>query len=160
MATCATCWHWQLNGGDEVLASRARVGAGAGRGRRGDRLRRQVAGALRRCQPDLPVHFDLAELRAYHYQTGVVFRGVRPGRRAGGRAWGRYDEIGEVFGAGASGDRFQRRPQDLDAPGSRTPQPLDGAVLAPPVMRRTFAEGRRVAGRWPRGDPRTARTGW
>ncbi|MCB1775268.1 MAG: ATP phosphoribosyltransferase regulatory subunit, partial [Gammaproteobacteria bacterium] len=29
-----------------------------------------VATRLQDCQPDLPVHVDLAELRAYHYQTG------------------------------------------------------------------------------------------
>ncbi|MCF8016907.1 MAG: ATP phosphoribosyltransferase regulatory subunit, partial [Chromatiaceae bacterium] len=37
-----------------------------------DRLQR-VADELRRWLPDLPVHFDLAELRGYSYKTGVVF---------------------------------------------------------------------------------------
>jgi len=62
-----------------------------------DHLRR-LADELRRWLPDVPVHFDLAELRGYHYKTGVVFAVFMPewGREIA--RGGRYDDIGQVFG--------------------------------------------------------------
>jgi ATP phosphoribosyltransferase regulatory subunit len=48
--------------------------------------------------PMLPIHFDLAELRGYHYQTGVVFAAFVPGHGREIARGGRYDEIGRVFG--------------------------------------------------------------
>jgi ATP phosphoribosyltransferase regulatory subunit len=48
--------------------------------------------------PCLPISFDLAELRGYHYHTGVVFAAFVPtiGREIA--RGGRYDNIGAVFG--------------------------------------------------------------
>ena len=48
--------------------------------------------------PSLPISFDLAELRGYHYHTGVVFTAFVPtvGREIA--RGGRYDNIGSVFG--------------------------------------------------------------
>lgn len=48
--------------------------------------------------PALPISFDLAELRGYHYHTGVVFAAFVPevGREIA--RGGRYDNIGAVFG--------------------------------------------------------------
>lgn len=48
--------------------------------------------------PDLPLSFDLADLRGYHYHNGVVFAAyvdAAPGAIALG---GRYDGVGSVFG--------------------------------------------------------------
>jgi ATP phosphoribosyltransferase regulatory subunit len=59
---------------------------------------RRVAGELRRWLPDVPVHFDLAELRGYHYKTGVVFAAFVPGWGQEIARGGRYDDIGRVFG--------------------------------------------------------------
>jgi ATP phosphoribosyltransferase regulatory subunit len=39
----------------------------------------QLATELRQWLPDVPVHFDLAELRGYHYKTGMVFAAFVPG---------------------------------------------------------------------------------
>src|SRR5690242_7215234 len=58
-----------------------------------DELRR-LAAAL----GDLPVGFDLADLRGYHYHSGVVFAAYcydHPGAIALG---GRYDKVGKAFG--------------------------------------------------------------
>jgi ATP phosphoribosyltransferase regulatory subunit len=46
----------------------------------------------------LPISFDLAELRGYHYHTGIVFAAFVPtvGREIA--RGGRYDNIGAVFG--------------------------------------------------------------
>ena len=59
---------------------------------------RAVACALQRFFPVLPIHFDLAELRGYHYQTGVVFAAFVPGYGREIARGGRYDDIGKVFG--------------------------------------------------------------
>ena len=57
-----------------------------------------IASVLRRLFPALPVNFDLAELRGYHYQTGVVFAAFVPGYGREIARGGRYDDIGKVFG--------------------------------------------------------------
>jgi ATP phosphoribosyltransferase regulatory subunit len=62
-----------------------------------DHLRR-VADETRKWLPDVPVHFDLAELRGYHYKTGVVFAAFVPGWGQEIARGGRYDDIGRVFG--------------------------------------------------------------
>ena len=48
--------------------------------------------------PDVELHFDLAELRGYHYHTGVVFAVFVPGHGQAIAQGGRYDDIGRVFG--------------------------------------------------------------
>jgi ATP phosphoribosyltransferase regulatory subunit len=57
-----------------------------------------VAEQLSKRFPNLPISFDLAELRGYHYHTGVVFAAFVPtiGREIA--RGGRYDNIGAVFG--------------------------------------------------------------
>ncbi|MCW9015283.1 MAG: ATP phosphoribosyltransferase regulatory subunit [Gammaproteobacteria bacterium] len=47
---------------------------------------------------DVNVHFDLAELRGYHYHTGIVFGAYVPGQGQEIARGGRYDDIGHVFG--------------------------------------------------------------
>ena len=46
----------------------------------------------------LPISFDLAELRGYHYHTGVVFAAFVPSVGREIARGGRYDNIGAVFG--------------------------------------------------------------
>ncbi len=48
--------------------------------------------------PALDISFDLAELRGYHYHTGVVFAAFIPGVGKEIARGGRYDNIGKVFG--------------------------------------------------------------
>lgn len=48
--------------------------------------------------PSLPISFDLAELRGYHYHTGIVFAAFVPGIGREIARGGRYDNIGAVFG--------------------------------------------------------------
>jgi ATP phosphoribosyltransferase regulatory subunit len=59
---------------------------------------RLVAEEAGRWMPWLSMHFDLAELRGYHYKTGVVFAAFAPGWGMEVGRGGRYDDIGEVFG--------------------------------------------------------------
>ncbi|GAB4275670.1 MAG: ATP phosphoribosyltransferase regulatory subunit [Methylomicrobium sp.] len=57
-----------------------------------------IADCLASVFPHLPLSFDLAELRGYHYHTGVVFAAFVPqvGREIA--RGGRYDNIGRFFG--------------------------------------------------------------
>jgi len=90
-----------------------------------------VAAQLRQYLPDLPVHFDLAELRAYRYQTGVVFAAFVPGEGQEVARGGRYDEIGEVFGRARPATGFSADLKTLMRLGSQLAPSLAGAVLAP-----------------------------
>jgi ATP phosphoribosyltransferase regulatory subunit len=71
----------------------------------------------------IPVSFDLAELRGYHYHSGVVFDAYCDGVSGTVARGGRYDEVGKAFGrpraatgfsielrslAGASGKKVAR----------------------------------------------------
>ncbi len=46
----------------------------------------------------VPVSFDLAELRGYHYHSGVVFDAYCEGVAGAVGRGGRYDEVGKAFG--------------------------------------------------------------
>jgi len=46
----------------------------------------------------IQLHFDLTELRGYHYHTGLVFAAYVMGESEAVSQGGRYDEIGKVFG--------------------------------------------------------------
>jgi len=89
----------ELNGSFEVL-EQARQGL-AGTGEMvGDALNTliEVAEHLRCQYLALPIHFDLAELRGYHYHTGLVFAAFVPGHGREIARGGRYDDIGRAFG--------------------------------------------------------------
>ncbi|HWQ37644.1 MAG TPA: ATP phosphoribosyltransferase regulatory subunit [Burkholderiales bacterium] len=73
--------------------------------------------------------FDLAELRGYHYHSGVVFAAYARGRTEAIARGGRYDEVGRAFGRARPATGFSIDLRDLAAL-SR----VDGAasrVLAP-----------------------------
>ncbi len=96
--------HWlirlvDLNGGEEVLEEAHGLfkKAGAPVLAALNNLQR-IAALARRRMPSLPLHFDLAELRGYHYQTGVVYAAFAPGHGQEIARGGRYDDIGRVFG--------------------------------------------------------------
>ncbi len=58
----------------------------------------EVAEDVRRQRPDLSIYFDLAELRGYHYHTGMVFAAYVRGHGQALANGGRYNGVGEVFG--------------------------------------------------------------
>lgn len=51
-----------------------------------------------RDQADVSINIDLAELRGYHYHTGMVYTAFVPGGGEGIAFGGRYDDIGSAFG--------------------------------------------------------------
>lgn len=76
-----------------------------------------------------PVSFDLADLRGYHYHSGVVFAAYAPGSPSALALGGRYDRVGEAFGRGrpATGFSLDLRQIVLHTRASKEA----GAVLAP-----------------------------
>ncbi|MEW6164264.1 MAG: ATP phosphoribosyltransferase regulatory subunit [Pseudomonadota bacterium] len=115
----------ELYGGAEVLAEAARrlpdlpeIVAAL------DELRR-LADEL----ADLPLSFDLADLRGYHYHSGVVFAAYCDANPAALALGGRYDSIGQRFGRGRPATGFSL---DLRALARLSAMPeVPGAILAP-----------------------------
>jgi ATP phosphoribosyltransferase regulatory subunit len=89
----------ELNGGPETImqARKSFTAADAGVCQALDDLE-VIAEHVRHAFPQISVHFDLAELRGYHYQTGVVFAVFVSGYGREVARGGRYDEIGKIFG--------------------------------------------------------------
>lgn len=88
-----------LNGGIEVLDTAAEVLRDAGDDV-ADALGnlRAIADTAVKRLVEVPLYYDLAELRGYHYKTGVVFAAFVPGCGQEVARGGRYDDIGAVFG--------------------------------------------------------------
>lgn len=114
-----------LYGGTEVLdEARARLPGD-------DQIRSALddLGRLADALGDLPISFDLADLRGYHYHSGVVFAAYGGGSPAALALGGRYDRIGEAFGRGRPATGFSL---DLRELAVRLPDPAQaGAILAP-----------------------------
>lgn len=89
----------ELNGGVDVLAdARTRFAAADLEVHQALDDLEKIAEHVRQAYPYTPIHFDLAELRGYHYQTGVVFAVFVSGYGREVARGGRYDEIGKIFG--------------------------------------------------------------
>lgn len=80
---------------------------------------------------DLPISLDLADLRGYHYHTGVMFAAYAKGAPAALASGGRYDSVGEAFGRGrpATGFSLDLRQLAFLLPAGDAAAP--GAILAP-----------------------------
>jgi len=94
----------------------------------------QVSQRLALCMPDTSMHIDLAELRAYNYQTGVVFAAFVPGQGNEIARGGRYDHVGEKFGRARPATGFSTDLKALMTLGSREAVSSKGAVVAPAEM--------------------------
>ena len=75
--------------------------------------------------------YDLAELRGYHYHTGVVFAAYTEGRPNALALGGRYDEIGKAFGRARPATGFTMDLRELAAAGPAARR--SAAILAPYV---------------------------
>ncbi|HAF53748.1 MAG TPA: ATP phosphoribosyltransferase regulatory subunit [Thauera sp.] len=116
----------ELYGGPEVLdEAAARLPRDAEISRLLGELR-QLAAAL----ADLPVSFDLADLRGYNYHSGVVFAAYGAESPAALALGGRYDRVGEAFGRARPAVGFSLDLRELvwRLPTTST---MAGAVLAP-----------------------------
>lgn len=73
----------------------------------------KTAIGLQRNDAKLPIHIDLAELRGYRYQTGMVFAAFVPGHGREIARGGRYDGIGHQFGTPRPATGFSADMNDL-----------------------------------------------
>ncbi|WP_275098671.1 ATP phosphoribosyltransferase regulatory subunit [Sedimenticola hydrogenitrophicus] len=125
----------------------------------------RLAALLVEQRPDVPVHFDLAELRGYHYHTGVVFAAFVPGLGQEIARGGRYDDIGQLFGRARPACGFSADLKMLMRLGRAENRKQTTGVFAPaeddPALRQRVdelrAEGRRVVVALP-GQPGDAGT--
>ena len=82
--------------------------------------------------------FDLAELRGYHYHSGVVFAAYAKGLADAAALGGRYDEVGKAFGRARPATGFS---MDLRGLVRATKLPATSkAVLAPYVKDTKLAQ--------------------
>lgn len=79
---------------------------------------------------DLPVSFDLADLRGYHYHTGLVFAAYCGGSPAAVALGGRYNESGQAFGRARPATGFSLDLRDVLASVGGASQDRS-AILAP-----------------------------
>ena len=78
----------------------------------------------------IKVTYDLAELRGYHYHSGIVFAAYANGFRDAVAKGGRYDEVGKAFGRARAATGFS---MDLREALSNGELPPRRGVLAPNV---------------------------
>ncbi|MDZ4252102.1 MAG: ATP phosphoribosyltransferase regulatory subunit [Sulfuritalea sp.] len=86
---------------------------------------RRLADAL----ADLPLSFDLADLRGYHYHSGVAFAAYCAGSASAVALGGRYDDFGRTYGRARPATGFS---MDLREMVRLSPEgEVRGAILAP-----------------------------
>jgi len=126
----------ELNGDSRILAEARRKLVRAGKSVNNciDELEK-IADMTQRPPHSVPLYFDLAELRGYHYHTGMMFSAYLPGMGQEIARGGRYDDVGRAFGrarpaAGFSADlkslfnlsgRKESPPKGIYAPWPNTP---------------------------------------
>ena len=94
-----------------------------------DQLERLCASPTWRRWPGVELSVDLADLRGYHYHTGVMFAAYGADHPSALALGGRYDGLGAAFGRARPATGFSIDLRELIA---RLPlAPLPGAILAP-----------------------------
>lgn len=93
-------------------------------------VRRLLAG-LQESHPEVRVHVDLAELRGYRYHTGLLFAVHDPAGQTLARG-GRYDAIGQAFGAARPATGFSGELATLARHRPVQPALEDAVVLLDP----------------------------
>ena len=122
----------RLNGDSEVIAqAREALSEAEDEVREAIDYVEHVANLLHDCLPDVSVHFDLAELRAYHYQTGVVFAAFIADSGNEIARGGRYDHIGEKFGRARPATGFSADLKTLIRYGSCPAEKPAERIMAP-----------------------------
>ena len=155
-----------LNGGRDVLDAAREQLAGAG-----DEVMAaldnlcDIAALLEQRAAGVMLNYDLAELRGYNYQTGMVFAIYVPGCGQEIARGGRYDAIGEVFGCARPATGFSTDLKTLFELGQRDYATPDSMIFAPAdkdpalatAVQKLRQQGERVIGGLPgqTGDAKT-----
>ena len=122
----------ELCGGREVLAqARVRLGAAPAEVQAALGELEELAERLAGRYPQLPLYFDLGELRGYHYHTGAVFAAFVPGVGQAIAQGGRYDDIGADFGRARPATGFSTDLKSLVTLGQGIQAEAVGGVWAP-----------------------------
>lgn len=112
---------------------------------------RQLSAQLAVRYPDLPLYFDLGELRGYHYHTGVVFAAFVPGSGQSIAQGGRYDDIGADFGRARPATGFSADLKTLVVLGNASWSTPSAGIWAPsaqdPALWRQISDLRRAGER-------------
>ncbi|MGZ8159266.1 MAG: ATP phosphoribosyltransferase regulatory subunit [Methylobacter sp.] len=123
----------QLNGGKETIAKAREVLLPAnGEVKEALANLEAIAEQLTVSFPSLPISFDLAELRGYHYHTGVVFAAFVPSVGREIARGGRYDNIGAIFGRARAATGFSADLKVLSALGKASYQKEQQALIFAP----------------------------
>jgi ATP phosphoribosyltransferase regulatory subunit len=123
----------ELNGSADVLTKATQVLAAAN-----DKVKQAlaelqaIADKLAIFFPALPINFDLAELRGYHYHTGVVFSAFVPNVGREIARGGRYDNIGKIFGRARPATGFSADLKLLALLGKNNSQTEAGSTIFAP----------------------------
>ena len=123
----ALCRLTELNGDSTILAIAAKELPKTTEITNALRDLLQVASALE--DLDVSLSFDFAELRGYHYHSGMVFAAYAKGCSGPLAFGGRYDEVGQAFGRARSATGFS-----MDLRGLITTLPalcIKKGILAP-----------------------------
>lgn len=120
-----------MNGGTEVMDKARSVFRSASKEVHAalDNLQ-GVADQVRGRKPSLSIWYDLAELRGYRYQTGVVFAAYVAGHGQEVARGGRYDEIGREYGRARPATGFSADLKTLMAVSPTTATAQPSLVLA------------------------------
>ena len=122
----------ELCGGREVLAqARVRLAAAPAEVQAALGELEELAERLAGRYPQLPLYFDLGELRGYHYHTGAVFAAFVPGVGQAIAQGGRYDDIGADFGRARPATGFSTDLKSLVTLGQGIQAEAVGGVWAP-----------------------------
>jgi ATP phosphoribosyltransferase regulatory subunit len=154
----------ELHGDAGVLAEARRVLADGGDTvTRGIVQLEQLVSARVSATDGVDFYIDLAEMRGYHYHTGLMFEVYTEGR-GGAVAWGgRYDDVGRAFGRARPATGFStdlKRLTDLTGAPQPRPRgifaPADGSVALGVEVERLRSAGERVVAELPgqSGDAR------
>ena len=121
-----------LNGSEGVLSVARELFKGAPEGvlKALDELQ-WLADAMKDRYPALPLYFDLAELRGYKYQTGIVFAAFVPGHGQEVARGGRYDGIGKAFGRARPATGFSLDLKTVVGLIAEVPVEKPAAIFAP-----------------------------
>lgn len=136
-----------LNGGEEVLQNaRSVLKTATDEVHRAINELENLAKQIKQLDSSLPIHFDLAEVRGFHYHTGVVFAAYQPGVGQAIAKGGRYDHIGEVFGRARPATGFSADLRTLIKLANKPSAPVTG-IFAPyeqdPALLEKIAQLRR-----------------
>lgn len=122
----------EMHGGEECLTKAGQVFANAS-----DTVKQalvylqEAASKFKQRFPAVDIHFDLSELRGYHYHTGLLFAAYTPGEGQEIARGGRYDDIGHVFGNARPATGFSTDVKRLLSLSQAAGKHERNAILAP-----------------------------